>query len=49
MVGVLAAAIPALVTDWCKPREAIVMDCLAALAIVVILAEQITGVARSLD
>jgi hypothetical protein len=49
MIGILAAAIPVVVSDWSKPRVAIVMGSLAAVALLVILAEQITGAARSLD
>jgi hypothetical protein len=47
MGGVLAAAIPSMVSDWSKPRVAILMGCLGTVALVVILAEQITGGARS--
>jgi hypothetical protein len=49
MIGVLAAAIPAVVSDWSNPRVAIVMGCLGTVALVVILAEQITCAARSQD
>jgi hypothetical protein len=49
MIGLLAASIPVVVSDWSRPRVAIVMGCLGTVAIVVILAEQITGEARSPD
>jgi hypothetical protein len=47
MGGVLAAAISFLVSDWSKPRVVIVMGCLGVVALVVLLAEQINGRARS--
>jgi purine-cytosine permease-like protein len=49
MMGILAAAIAFVVSDWSKPRVVIVMGSLGAVALLVILAEQITGGARSLD
>ena len=49
MTGILAAASVFVVSDWSKPRVVIVMGSLGAIALLVILAEQITGGARSLD
>jgi type IV secretory pathway TrbD component len=49
MSGILAAAIAFVVSDWSKPRVAVVMGSLGAVALVVLLAEQIAGGARSLD